>query len=269
MFRIFRKSNKKAFTVAELAVAAGIFVLFAGAVFSLYRMGSRMFVSGSWKYQRQKEAERFFEVLKERVEQASTVCKIENGQLISAPFTNFGTLSNNTNINATSGGDNQQIAGFVVAKPNISSIQNGRTGIVLFHSIFLKKDPVSNLYNLRLRVQRDTVAASDGVNYFNGNFDIVDFNNNVPLSDFNESPNNYSLGPVPHTYEVKDVSAVTISLKSGEVLNADSNNLTATSTIRPTMYGLTVEMQNPKHSNTKLVMNFSAKVDGSLGINEH
>ncbi|MBQ2592158.1 MAG: prepilin-type N-terminal cleavage/methylation domain-containing protein, partial [Candidatus Riflebacteria bacterium] len=69
--------NKKGFTVAEVLVASAIFMVFSGALFSIYRMGSRMFVSGAWKYNRQKEAERFFEILKERVEQASNIVKIE------------------------------------------------------------------------------------------------------------------------------------------------------------------------------------------------
>ena len=55
MLMLNNRMNKQGFTVAEVVVAAAIFVVFSGAVFSLYRMGSRMYVSGSWKFMRQKQ----------------------------------------------------------------------------------------------------------------------------------------------------------------------------------------------------------------------
>ena len=67
--------RKRAFTVVEVLIAAAIFSVFLIGVFSLFNMGSRMYISGSWKFTKQKEGERFLQVLKERIEQASIPSK--------------------------------------------------------------------------------------------------------------------------------------------------------------------------------------------------
>ena len=82
-----------------------------------------MFVSGSWKFTRQKDTERFFETLKERIEQSSKICKVDPSatQQIIEGETNFISLKNQTNINI-SNGSTEQLAAFVVAKPDIRAI---------------------------------------------------------------------------------------------------------------------------------------------------
>ncbi len=82
MYYLLNK-KRKAFTVVEVLIAATIFSMFLIGVFSLFNMGSRMYITGSWKYNKQKEGERFLQVLKERIEQASVPARIiKNGEQI-------------------------------------------------------------------------------------------------------------------------------------------------------------------------------------------
>ncbi|HNW10460.1 MAG TPA: prepilin-type N-terminal cleavage/methylation domain-containing protein, partial [Candidatus Rifleibacterium sp.] len=53
------KKRVAGFTLIEIMVASAVFSLFTAGLFAFYRMGSNMFLTGSWKLTRQKEAERF------------------------------------------------------------------------------------------------------------------------------------------------------------------------------------------------------------------
>ena len=272
MLNISKESNKKGFTLAEITVAAAIFVIFATAVFSLYRMGSRMFVSGSWKFTRQKDTERFFETLKERIEQSSKICKVDPSatQQIIEGETNFISLKNQTNINI-SNGSTEQLAAFVVAKPDIRAIDPNKKGLILYHSLVLKKNNLTGLYDLDLYVAKTIDNNEFFTNSFNG---VLGNYTGLTLSNFTDSVDIYSLGPLgpggSHIFKLEDVASVTVSVFRGEVANANSSETTISpnNEIRPSIFGIAVEMQNPKHPQTKLIMNFKAKIDGSLNIIE-
>ena len=59
------------FTLIEILIGTTIFCLFMGAVFGFYRMGAKMFNSGTWKQNTQKQAELFLAKLRERVYRTS------------------------------------------------------------------------------------------------------------------------------------------------------------------------------------------------------
>ncbi|MBR4329077.1 MAG: hypothetical protein IKP71_04430 [Candidatus Riflebacteria bacterium] len=276
MLMLNNRMNKLGFTVAEVVVAAAIFVVFSGAVFSLYRMGSRMYVSGSWKFMRQKEAERFFEVLKERVEQSSDIIKVNPAgdpnatndskkQIIRAE-TNFVTLKNNTCISIPKGqsaGSNIQLAEFATCKPDLTLIDKSKKGLVLFHSLMLVANKSTGLYDLHLRVQKDNNAAN-GINYFGSlSKPCIGTYGGLTITDFsgNNVENMYGLGPVPHTFILKDVASVTIGVSKGEVTGNGTDFKS-----EPSIFGITVQMRNPQHDKTILEMGYKAKVDGSVGL---
>ncbi|MDD3148968.1 MAG: prepilin-type N-terminal cleavage/methylation domain-containing protein, partial [Candidatus Riflebacteria bacterium] len=119
------KKRLAGFTLVEILIASGIFAMFTGGLFAFYRMGSRMFLTGSWKLQRQKEAERFLSLLKERIEQAANATSINPGAAtqITTSKCNFLTLNNNTQIANIKA--NRRIMLFTVAKPETTSLPGG------------------------------------------------------------------------------------------------------------------------------------------------
>ncbi len=257
--------NKKGFTVAEVVVAAAIFMVFSGALFSLYRMGSRMFVSGSWKFTRQKEAERFFEILKERVEQASNMVKIDPSSTPQIE-TNASRFMTKKGVVIDLGADTKatgakiQLAEFAVCKPCQILGNNRKNGIIVLHSLTVVPDNDSGLYKLNLFIKRIddnsltdcfSMGAADGLNMTQANF----------LGD----PVNFGLQPVPGIFTLRDVCGVTLNYAEGDVESDASGDLQA---IKPVLYEVKVKMRNPKHAQTVLEMGYKFKIDGSVAVVE-
>ena len=270
-----KKLNRYGFTVAEVMVAAAIFVVFSGAVFSLYRMGSRMYVSGSWKFIRQKEGERFFEVLKERIEQSADIIKINPSgdpksskpgeRQIIRTNTSFVTRKDRTCFSLPVGAkakSNIQLAEFATCKPDLTLIDKNKKGLVLFNSLMLVANKETGLYDLHLRVQKDNNSAN-GISYFGGlSVQCIGQYGDLNINDFNGNnvENLYSLGPVPHTFILRDVASVSIGISKGEQMGTGDYKS------EPSVFGVIVEMRNPKHEQTILQMGYKAKIDGSVGL---
>lgn len=262
--------NKKAFTLAEVIVAAAVFMLFTGALFSVYRMGSRMYVSGSWKYNRQKQAERFFQIAKERIEQASDLIEIDpnkpgtpnvsdDNQII-AKDTEFIALGNGSNVSVpigTTASTRTQLAEFVVGKPDMTKIVGNRKGLALFHSLMLVPNSETGLYTLHLFVDRNPNEQA----FFPSGLPraLADYGN-LNQNNFQGEPNNFGLGPVPHSFILDDVASVTLSWSYA----------IATTTLdeRSPIFGLRVGMRNPKHEQSYFEMGFKAKIDCSVKFTE-
>ncbi len=261
---IRNKKNKKGFTVAVVLVASAIFMVFSGALFSIYRMGSRMFVSGAWKFNRQKEAERFFEILKERVEQASNIVKIEPGaDAASQILTNQTVFKTKTGTlfevlpGHKSSLPNKQLAEFAVCKP-CQVIGSKKLGIIVMHSLTLVPDKVTGLYDLCLRVQR--IDDNSNTDFFTfGCADAL----RLPQGDFLGNPADFGLQPVPTVYKLRDVNSVTIGFSQGVEEAAARGNHKA---IKPSVFDIKVKMRNPKHEQTVLEMGYKFKIDGSVSV---
>ena len=259
-----KKRIKKGFTVAEVLVAAAIFMVFSGALFSIYRMGSRMYVSGSWKFIRQKEAERFFEILKERIEQASNIVKIEPAaeppaHIQTDPMifkTKTGALFHLA-LGQKSATPNKQLMEFAVCKP-CQVLTNKKLGIIVLHSLTLVPDNVSGLYDLCLRVKR--IDDNSNLDFFT--FGCAD-NLNLPKNDYLGNPKDFGLQPVPTVYKLRDVCGVSITLSRGEEEAAERGDYKA---IRPSLVEVKVKMRNPKHDQTVLDMGYKFKIDGSVEV---
>jgi hypothetical protein len=261
---MLRNKKNRGFTVAEVIVAAAIFMVFSAALFSIYRMGSRMYVSGSWKFIRQKDAERFFEVLKERVEQTSNVVTIQpavsDNQIRTDP-TRFRTKTG-TIISLAAGaraGNAQQLAEFAVCKP-CQILTTKKLGIIVLHSLAIVPNTTTGLYDLNLYVRR--IDGNEHNQFFG--FDSAAALN-MSLNDFRGNPSNFGLQPVPSTYTLRDVCGVTIGISRGEQEADARDTLQA---VTPTLFDIKVKMRNPKHPQTVLEMGYKSKIDGSVVVEE-
>lgn len=68
--QLFKK--KTGVTLVEILIAAGVLSLFMTAVFSVYRSGSRGFVSGTWRAEEQKKLQTFISALTRDLSQANS-----------------------------------------------------------------------------------------------------------------------------------------------------------------------------------------------------
>ena len=262
-------NKKKAFTVVEVLIASLIMSLFLGGIFSLYRMGSNMYISGTWKYTRQKEAEVFLNYLKERVEQASCASWVANGNSATVP-TNFvcvgtaGTGASTHTIRSSAVTSNTWLAEFSVVKADLSSLGNvlgSKKGLALYHSILLVPDKKTGLCDLVLAGSKDF----NDVNYFkaSGNdfpptgFDITRFRSGNPVS-YGFPPGKSGTGF--HRYTLHDVDYVTVDVSVARKTYKDYKNNTNVTEESP-VFGITVGLKNPKHRETTLTLTRKAKID--------
>ena len=260
-------SSKKAYTVMEVIIASAIFILFAGAAFSLYRMGSRMYVSGSWKYNRQKEAELFFQNLRERVEQTSELVTINLPTTeVSIEQTNF--VINKKKIKLEVGqkaSGREYLAQFAVCKPcRIEEDNKVVKGLVLFHGLTLIANNMG-LYDLYLYVDNNTTNSE----YFNLSGESCMKTAEYTQDKFKGNPTDEEFGfpNTPHSFVLRDVYSVEIeTMKSEEETISTPSGLTDDTPIIPSVFKITVGMRNPKHEQTALEMSCFAKIDGGVNL---
>ncbi len=255
--------KKTGFTLVEILVAAGVLSVFITGVFSFYRMGSRMFVAGSWRLQKQKEAERFLNILKERIEQAANASGINpaaDPQLVVAESP-FVTLKNNTDVTAPA--EDTRLMLFTVCKPDMSAFGAGvgpgtGPGLLLYHCLLAKKGE-KNLYSLYLHANTAR-NAHNGIDYFNSSAvfypDTTKFT--APLGNFTASPLNFSLMNAPFTTRLDDVasSSFTIEIASGTDALMETEKVV----------GIVIGMQHPKYPETTVAHGVKARIDFSVPV---
>lgn len=255
----------RGFTLVEILIAAGVLSMFIGGVFSFYRMGSRMFTAGSWRLQKQKEAERFLSVLKDRIEQASNASGINPAatpQLVVAN-TRFVTVKNNTKVeNITS---DSRLMLFSVCKPDLSAFGTGATpgtgpGLILYHCL-LARPGKKNLYTLYLHANTALVA-HNGIDYFNTGAvfapDLTKFS--APLGNFNGKPGDFLLQNAPYTIKLSDVQTASFSVE----IASGTDGLTEVEKV----IGLNIQMQHPRYPATTVLHGVKAKIDFSVRVDE-
>jgi prepilin-type N-terminal cleavage/methylation domain-containing protein len=238
----------RGFTLVELLIATAVFSLFLGGLFSLYRMGSGMFQAGSWKLQKQKEAERFLALLKERLEQASHATVVNptgNPQLVET-FSQLGYV-NGTTSRAQIGADTRRLLMFVVCKPSIGVAP----GMLLFNGVRALPTPGNpGLMNLEL-------VSSTNVNHpaFAGTpFNL--FTSGAPdLTRFNvaggPTPPTFRLGANNAVIDVTEVASVTILFGPGTGLASE------------TLLSVFLEFRHPnsRHANTRVLHRTVARIE--------
>ncbi len=247
------KKRVAGFTLIEIMVASAVFSLFTVGLFAFYRMGSNMFLTGSWKLTRQKEAERFLSILKERIEQAANATSINPtaAQQITVAPCPFLTLNNNTQIaNITA---NRRIMVFTVAKPDTTYLNAANRGVIVYHCL-MAVPAEKNLYTLHLHANTQDVAFG-GVDYFNTTANFKP--NPAAFTNFNtrfgNTPQNFGLGTVPYTYKLSDVASATISwgLANPAAAGGETDKVV----------GIKIRLQNPKHPETLVDHGVQAKLD--------
>lgn len=257
--------KKMAFTLVEVIVAAGIFSVFCVGLFSFYRMGSNMFVKGSWKLRKQKEAERFLAVLKERIEQTSNATVIDpsaSNQIMTGKA-DFVTLNNGTVINAKDVGapEKARLMMFSVCKPDLSRIDPLKKGLILYNSLMIVKDKAKNLYNLYLASRKfPSKSPIKGIDFFKSGTSYDAYDPATGTGNFTAKPQQYSLGTDPYLLKLSEISSVKIDwgIASGTVTSANTESAK--------IIGLWVEMQNPKYPSTKVQQRMQAKLDYNVTV---
>lgn len=253
-----QRKRVAAFTLIEVMIASAVFSMFCVGVFAFYRMGSRMFLSGSWKLSRQKETERFLSILKERIEQASNATSINPaaGNQINTSPCNFLTLKHNTEIGKITA--NRRLMIFTVAKPDMTAIRPADKGMIVYHCL-MAVPAEKNLYTLHLYANTQAVAFA-GIDYFNTIADFkpdpgafVDFANR-----FSNSPANFGLGVVPYTYKLNDVASATITWGAGTAISPGGE--------ADKVVGIKVRLQNPGHPETFIDHSIQAKLDMAVPL---
>ncbi|MDN5277972.1 MAG: hypothetical protein PWR01_1937 [Clostridiales bacterium] len=263
--RNFRE-NKSGFTLVEVLIAAGVLGLFLTGLFSFYRMGSRMFMSGSWRLQKQKEAERFLVVLKERIEQASNATAINptsDPQMVvsQSPFV---VLKDNTAVADIKA--DQRLMLFSVCKPDMSAfgtntgIPGQGPGLILYHCL-MARPAEKNLYTLYFHANTQQVA-NNGIDYFNTSAvfypDLTKFS--APLGNFGAAPSAFSLGGAPFTIKLSDVVLASFSVE----IASGTGGLQEVEKV----VGISIQCQHPKYEQTQVVHGVKAKVDYSVPVVE-
>lgn len=200
------RRQSRGFTLVEIIVATAVFSLFLGGLFSLYRMGSKMFVAGSWKLQKQKEAERFLALLKERLDQAS------HAATISAPPTsqlteNFSQIGYVASLTRPTLGDNsRRVLLFVVCKPSIAA----SAGVILYHGLQAKPTPGQpDLFNLEFVSTTNVnhpLLAGTAFPFFTTDPDVTLFNQVGGAT-----PAAFRLGADPLQLDLTELAAMRIS----------------------------------------------------------
>lgn len=261
------KKQKTGFTLVEILISAAILSLFLSGLFTFYRMGSRMFVTGSWKLQKQKEAERFLSVLKERIEQASNASAIDpagaaGAQLVEAESP-FVMVNNNTAL--ADPDDVKRLMLFSICKPDMSRFGGvagdpGRgPGLILYHCLFAEPtNPEKKLYTLFFHADTARVAHA-GKDYFNTAATFYPDPNTfpAPLGDFTAPPSAFSLGGAPYTIKLTEVVLASFSLEIASGTGAlDSEKVV----------GISIKMQHPRYEETTVTHGVKAKLDYSVPL---
>ena len=256
---ILYKHKRKAYTLIEILVATAIFSALAVGVFSLFSMGSKMYICGSWRYNRQKEGERFLQTLKERIEQASIPAYInhntasESYSIEKSSDTAFFVNSAGQFDCTATGFSEVDLADFVVAKTDTSASEAASTtqGLVLYHRLYI--EPVDGLGNLCLYADTNS---SNFTSRSSGNFKFPPTNPNSHVFGTDAQP--YSFPNGKHQYKLEDVASITFNGLFYE------NDVASTTPV----FGLTVVMRNRKYPDTQLELRMRARIDKSLTIQD-
>lgn len=251
MNRLAANKARSAFTLIEILVAAVVFSLFLGGLFSLYRMGSRMYFAGGWKLQRQKDAEKFLNAVKERVEQGSNPVEVAaNGTLIEGigrfVMVNPATYSYRTGIGNTLT-DTKLLAAFPLCKPSI----RGEKGLILYNLLRARRNREGN--NLMMLEFLSTPAINTGMgqDFITGSiFNFFDVNPDV--AKFDGLPSNFGIGQTHLT--LTDLLSIQISVPPIPAAFVASDSL-----IR-----IDLVFEHPKFPDTRVEHSMTSSVEISL-----
>jgi prepilin-type N-terminal cleavage/methylation domain-containing protein len=246
-----RSLTHKGFTLVEIIVAASVFSLFFLGAFNLYRIGSNMFLQGSWKLQKQKEAERFLAILRERLEMASSPSVVSQ-TVVNEQTVHIYTLASGTEVTEPVG--ETRVLLFTICKPNVQPA--GISGMIMPHVLTLRRNAGSKLSTLVL-------DGSSQIDFPGVNDDFInELNNSVGIGDFSGTPNEFGLGAatgfVTNLTEVHSLK-IFAGAASGTV-NADAIGMSGQT------IGIEVTMRNPRHEDTTVTQSVFARINDASPI---
>lgn len=240
-----QRHERLGFTLVEILIATAVFSLFLGGLFSLYRMGSGMFQSGSWKLQKQKEAERFLSSLKDRLEQASHAAVVNpaGSPQLAESLSQIGYVGGSIN-RASIGANTRRLLLFAVCKPSI----NASSGLLLYHGVRALPTPgQAGLFNLEFISTTNVNHAFFAGTAFNF------FPNGAPdLTKFNQvggpTPGTFRLGGDPNIVDVTEVASMTV-LRTGVASESLLSIL------------LEFKHPNPQHAKTHVIHRIVSRIE--------
>lgn len=242
-----KNSGQNGFTLIEVIVAAAIFSVFIISVFAFYRMGSRMFASGSWKQHKQKDSEVFLNLLRERITRASFPVVVKNDGTFVETTTNFGYASGTFNVaDIPSGKTGKRLLCFAVTKSSIK----GSAGVIMYHILrAVKSGAKATDFTLELLSTTD-LNTGHGAAFFTGSpFSFFTSAPNFAL--FAGDPTEYNLGSKTSLKRLEEITSLTLSMTRG----SDGMQL-----------HITLEATHPKYPQTKVSQKAFAKIDEGLTI---
>lgn len=256
--------EKSGFTLVEILIAAGVLSLFLTGLFQFYRMGGQMFSTGSWKLQKQKEAERFLATLKERIEQASNASRVQPGagarQLVvsKAPF-----LAPNDGQELTTSVTEKdtRLLMFSVCKPDMSLVPGQKAGLILHHCLLARKNS-DGLFDLYFHANT-TTGTYAGIDFFSTSEtygpDLATFTHlGNPSAKFTATPADYSLQNVPFLLKMTELAGASFTLEvaSGTSAEADTEKVV----------GINLSFRHPRYKETTVFHGIKAKIDYSVPV---
>lgn len=243
-----KNSGQNGFTLIEVIVAAAIFSVFITSVFAFYRMGSRMFTSGSWKQQKQKDSEMFLNLIRERASRASFPVVVKNDGTFVETATNFGYASGTFKVaNIPTGKTGKRLLCFAVTKSSIK----GSAGVIMYHILrAVKSDSKATDFTLEFLSTTD-LNSGDGAAFFTGS-PFSFFTSAPTFSLFAGDPTEYNLGSKTSLKKITDITSLTLSMSTGGEGG--------------TQLHITLESTHPKYENTKVTQRAFAKIPEGLTV---
>jgi len=208
-------------------------------------MGSSMFQAGTWKLQKQKEAERFLAGLKERLEQASHAAVVNpaSSPQLAESLSQIGYVDGSIS-RAFLGANTRRVLLFTVSKPSIA----GASGLLLYHGVRALPTPgQAGLFNLEMI---STTNPNDA--FFTGT-PFKYFPNGAPdLTKFNQAggpaPGDFRLGGNPNIVDVSEIATMTIQ---------------RTGLASESLLSITLEFKhpNPKQDKTHVIQRIVSRIE--------
>jgi len=243
--------GRSAFTLIEILVASVVFSLFLGGLFSLYRMGSQMYFAGGWRLQRQKDAERFLNALKERIEQGSSPVEVAvNGSLTEGVgrfvMVNPGVYSFRSGLGNTLSG-NRLLAAFPLCKPSI----RGAKGLILYNMLRARTNTEGNNLMTLEFLSTPNINTGVGQSFVVGtSFNFFDVSPDV--SKFDAPPSNFGIGQTHLT--LTDVLSLRISIPP----------IPASFVASDSLIKIDLVFEHPRYPETRVEQSVTASVEISL-----
>jgi len=249
--------------MVELLVAFGVFSLFFGGLFLVYRTGMNMYITGSWKLNKQKEAQRFLTILKERVEQASRASRIDPSNpdpkiRVQLGQGDFLTVANNTDIqNIATRSTSVKLAAFSICKPDLSLLGEG-AGLWFGQVLYVNRNNLE-LFGTNNRNHAKVLSAAGFPPSPTFNVGAVaPFTSVTPV--VTRLPADFQLGASTQSDILNDVSRIWVTWGTASGTGQANGGK---------IWSLNIEFRNPAHDKTTFTQGIQAKINYDVPVSPY